>query len=87
MYVYDDDGIAGQYRTTLKKYRSPEVFMPEQFLREDGALNGDSIARVFGFGRRMWCVDAHTRSGNCISDDMMHIVQGDMLRTLRYGLR
>ena len=41
-----------------KKYHNPEAFMPERFLLDDGTLNEDTVSWVFGFGRRMWCVDA-----------------------------
>lgn len=60
--------------------------MPERFLRNDGTLNEDKISWVYGFGRRIWCVDAHTRSSK-VSDDMVHTVQGDMSQMPRYGLR
>ena len=32
--------------------------MPERFLRDDGTLNEDTVPWAFGFGRRIWCVDA-----------------------------
>jgi cytochrome P450 len=40
-----------------KKYPSPEAFMPERFLDEQGRLNDDKVPFVFGFGRRIWYVD------------------------------
>jgi cytochrome P450 len=34
------------------KYKNPEEFNPDRFLDENGKLNNDDVAYVFGFGRR-----------------------------------
>ena len=36
--------------------------MPERFLRDDGTLNEDNVPWVFGFGRRIWCVNVNACS-------------------------
>jgi cytochrome P450 len=34
------------------KYKDPEDFDPDRFFDENGKLNNDDVAYVFGFGRR-----------------------------------
>ncbi|KAF9223826.1 cytochrome P450 [Gyrodon lividus] len=44
-------------------YPDPFVFNPRRFLKEDGALNDDTVSYVFGFGRRI-CVGRHFSSAS-----------------------
>ena len=52
------------------KYPNPEMFIPERFLLKDGTLNDDKIPWIFGFGRRIWYVDANLALS--FVPDMMH---------------
>lgn len=45
--------------------------MPERFLHSDGTLNEDNIPWAFGFGRRIWCVDANACASIHVAD-MFH---------------
>ena len=46
--------------------------MPERFLRSDGTLNEDNIPWAFGFGRRIWCVDANACSSIQVANNGVH---------------
>lgn len=47
--------------------------MPVRFLCADGTLNGNNISWAFGFGRRIWCVEAVTYySDNHVPDVGTH---------------
>ncbi|KJA21689.1 hypothetical protein HYPSUDRAFT_67610 [Hypholoma sublateritium FD-334 SS-4] len=45
----------------LRRYSEPERFNPSRFIDENGRLNNDDVAYVFGFGRRI-CPGRHVAS-------------------------